>query len=147
MAIDVGRLSQPELERLIVAAGKRKKLLLKRRPISVVRAEIIAAAAGYGYTMEELFGIALSRRDNSKAPKRSRRTKVAAKYRDPQNKRNTWSGRGRMPLWLAQEIKRGRHVADFLIPGLARPTEKTAMIGRRTVIKNQEGSSSFAPAP
>ena len=25
---------------------------------------------------------------------------VAAKYRDPKNPENTWTGRGRMPLWM-----------------------------------------------
>ncbi|WP_251044695.1 MULTISPECIES: H-NS histone family protein [unclassified Lysobacter] len=29
--------------------------------------------------------------------------KVAAKYRDPENLRNTLSGRGRMPRWLAKK--------------------------------------------
>lgn len=36
--------------------------------------------------------------------------------RDPDNKRSTWSGRGRTLRWLAQKTKCGRSVADFLIP-------------------------------
>jgi DNA-binding protein H-NS len=40
---------------------------------------------------------------------------VAAKYRNPKNGNEVWSGRGRMPLWLAAEIKAGKAREDFLI--------------------------------
>jgi DNA-binding protein H-NS len=40
---------------------------------------------------------------------------VAAKYRNPKNADEVWSGRGRMPLWLAAEIKAGKAREDFLI--------------------------------
>jgi DNA-binding protein H-NS len=43
-----------------------------------------------------------------------------------------------MPRWLAQKTKHGRSVADFLIPGLAKPTaRKNSPIGRRTLIKQR----------
>jgi DNA-binding protein H-NS len=40
---------------------------------------------------------------------------VAAKYRNPKNADEVWSGRGRMPLWLGAEIKSGKAREDFLI--------------------------------
>ena len=40
---------------------------------------------------------------------------VAAKYRNPKNANEVWSGRGRMPLWLGAEIKAGKAREDFLI--------------------------------
>jgi DNA-binding protein H-NS len=40
---------------------------------------------------------------------------VAAKYRNPNNADEVWSGRGRMPLWLGAEIKSGKAREDFLI--------------------------------
>jgi DNA-binding protein H-NS len=40
---------------------------------------------------------------------------VAAKYRNPANTDEVWSGRGRMPLWLGAEIKAGKDRDDFLI--------------------------------
>jgi DNA-binding protein H-NS len=40
---------------------------------------------------------------------------VAAKYRNPKNADEVWSGRGRMPLWLGAEIKAGKARKDFLI--------------------------------
>lgn len=67
-------------------------------------------------------------------------SKVAAKYRDPDNKRNSWSGRGRMPPWPAQKTKHGRSATDFLIPGIARPTAgKCRSIGQKTVVTQGGG--------
>jgi DNA-binding protein H-NS len=40
---------------------------------------------------------------------------VAAKYRNPKNVDEVWSGRCRMPLWLGAEIKAGRDREEFLI--------------------------------
>jgi DNA-binding protein H-NS len=40
---------------------------------------------------------------------------VTAKYRNPKNIQEVWSGRGRMPLWLGAEIKAGKAREDFLI--------------------------------
>ena len=41
---------------------------------------------------------------------------VAAKYRDPSNAENTWTGRGRMPRWMAAATKGGKaKKEDFLI--------------------------------
>jgi DNA-binding protein H-NS len=38
-----------------------------------------------------------------------------AKYRNPKNANEVWSGRGRMPLWLGAEINAGKVREDFLI--------------------------------
>ena len=47
-------------------------------------------------------------------PKRSY-PKVAPKYRNPNNPRQTWSGRGKQPRWLRDEIRLGKQLADFLV--------------------------------
>jgi DNA-binding protein H-NS len=39
--------------------------------------------------------------------------KIAPKYRGPNGE--TWSGRGLKPRWLADALKEGRKVEDFLI--------------------------------
>jgi len=49
-------------------------------------------------------------------------TKVAPKYRHPKTG-ETWSGRGGVAGWLAQEIKSGKKREDFLI---AKPRKKRA---------------------
>jgi DNA-binding protein H-NS len=47
---------------------------------------------------------------NAKATKRS----VSAKYRNPDNVTEIWSGRGRRPLWLEAQLKAGKELELFL---------------------------------
>jgi DNA-binding protein H-NS len=137
MNIDIEKLSLSELTSLLTAAERRKQLISSRRPIAQVRKKVIALAAEHGYTIDELYGDRpVAEVVRKKRSPRRKTGKVAAKYRDPDNKRNTWSGRGRMPRWLAQKTKHGRSVADFLIPGLAKPTaRKNTSIGQKTLVK------------
>lgn len=137
MTIDIESLSLRELGALVAAAEQRKALITTRRPAAAVRRLLKATAAEAGYTIEELFGDdAAETATPARKPARRKAGKVAAKYRDPEYKRLTWTGRGRMPRWLAHKVSMGHKVTDFLIPGLARPTAgKTSSIGKRTVIK------------
>jgi DNA-binding protein H-NS len=41
--------------------------------------------------------------------------KVKPKYRNPSHKSETWTGRGRQPLWLVAALKSGKKLNDFLI--------------------------------
>ena len=41
--------------------------------------------------------------------------KVAAKYRNPANKSETWAGRGARPRWLQAALKVGRKIEEFAI--------------------------------
>ena len=54
-------------------------------------------------------------------------SKVAAKYRNPQNRSETWAGRGAMPRWMAAEIKKGKKRESFLI-------DKSAAKGKRALV-------------
>lgn len=135
MKVEVHKLSLRELDSLLVAAERRRQLLLTRRSAAVVRRELIALAVSLGYTIDEVIEFRPSS-DAAKPKKRRKRARLAAKYRNPENKRQTWSGRGRMPRWLADKTRRGQSVADFLIPGLGRPTaKKSGQIGKRSVYK------------
>lgn len=51
------------------------------------------------------------------APRRSTPTgrKVKPKYRNPDDSSQTWTGRGRMPLWMAGLLKKGAKQESFLI--------------------------------
>lgn len=87
MKIEIERLSLRELDALVRAAEQRKTLLCARRPAAVVRRERIALAASHGYTIEELIGVGPVAPVVRDAPRRRKRVKLAAKYRDPENKR------------------------------------------------------------
>ena len=41
------------------------------------------------------------------------RRRGAARYRDPDDARHTWSGRGKHPRWLAEKIEAGHDLGEF----------------------------------
>src|SRR3954470_8974156 len=41
--------------------------------------------------------------------------KVKPKYRNPDKRSETWTGRGRMPLWMVGFVKKGKKREDFAI--------------------------------
>lgn len=63
-------------------------------------------AADKGFTWAEFAGVA-------KVAKR--RGSVAVKYIDPADASNTWTGRGRMPKWMAAKLKSGSKRDDFAV--------------------------------
>lgn len=68
-----------------------------------LRRNVAAMLKDHGLSLQDLFG-------------KGRRGAVAVKYRDPKNPDNTWTGRGRMPRWLAAATKGGQAKKDdFLI--------------------------------
>ena len=118
MAINRKGLSARELETLISKAKKRKTALVKRKPAATVRRKLVAMAKAEGYTVDELFGTAAAPKARKAAGKRAvRKTgkKVAPKYRNPSDPKETWTGRGKQPRWLAAHTAKGKKVEDFLI--------------------------------
>ena len=41
--------------------------------------------------------------------------KVLAKYRNPENRSETWAGRGKQPGWVTAQLRSGKKLDDFLI--------------------------------
>ena len=68
---------------------------------SDVKAKLEEMARASGFTTAELFG-----------GRRGKGGKVAPKYRNPKDPSQTWTGRGRRPLWIVQA---GGDVRRFLI--------------------------------
>ena len=122
MSIDLAGLSPKELDALIAQAKKRRDTLSRRKPIATVRNKLTQLARAEGYTIAELFGGAAPASPKAAAKGTARTTtkgrklgKVAAKYRNPSNPTETWSGRGMQPRWLANETAKGRKLDEFLI--------------------------------
>ncbi|MCE4369677.1 H-NS family nucleoid-associated regulatory protein [Xanthomonas hortorum] len=117
--IDLTGLSVKQLDAVVQSAQQRKEFLQKRPSAARVRAQVVKYVAGYGYSIEELFGSAPSRRTAAarRAPVKRAGTsgKVPAKYRNPANPDETWSGRGRAPRWLAAQLAKGKKIDRFLI--------------------------------
>lgn len=77
----------------------------RKAEIAAVVADIRAKMADYGITVADLGGVA-------KKPGTGK--SVAAKYRHPASG-ETWSGRGRPPHWLADELAKGKKREEFLV--------------------------------
>jgi len=69
-----------------------------------VKAALSDLATKHGFSVDELYG------KRSKAKGTS-----AAKYRNPDNPAETWTGRGRKPNWLVAKLKRGGKIEKFAI--------------------------------
>ena len=119
MSIDLRNLSAKELGALIEKAKQQQNRLAMRTPIATVRSKITKFAKAEGYTLEELFGMSGNRGAKAAAKPSSRAGrklgKVAPKYRNPANPKETWTGRGKHPRWMAALIAKGKKADDFLI--------------------------------
>ena len=53
--------------------------------------------------------------------------KIPPKYRNPTNPSETWAGRGMMPSWMREQIKRGRKPEHFAIGKRGRTASERAV--------------------
>jgi DNA-binding protein H-NS len=87
---------QVRIERLKIEQRNAERAALRERILSMVKEA--------GFEINDIFGKGRKGTGN-----------VAVKYRDPHNPENTWTGRGRMPRWLAAATKGGKaRKEDFL---------------------------------
>jgi DNA-binding protein H-NS len=99
-------LSLDELQNLIKEA--QSKLEQKQNSMrKEVIAQIKELAASIGLTVDII---------DDKKPKRGS-AGVAAKYANPSNPAQVWSGRGLPPRWLQALLDEGRNKEEFLIDG------------------------------
>ncbi len=104
MAIDLKGLSQSQLNDLIQRAESRKHEIAREK-IGKVRDKLVALAKSEGFTIEELFG----------GRGRKTRRPAKAKFRNPADHAQTWSGRGKRPRWFNAALAAGKKEKDFLI--------------------------------
>ncbi len=74
------------------------------------RKEALAAleesARQHGFSLSELMSVAATSRTRKPAQ---------AKYGNPENPSETWTGRGRKPRWVESALKSGKSIDDLLI--------------------------------
>lgn len=101
---DLTQLSEIELQKVIDEAEKalKERLTTKRKEVF---AQIKELAASIGVTVD-IHDEKLSDKKNSK---------VAARYRNPADPLQTWSGRGLAPKWMQALIASGRDKSEFEI--------------------------------
>ncbi|MEY4697254.1 MAG: hypothetical protein RIT14_1682 [Pseudomonadota bacterium] len=68
-------------------------------------AELEEKARSLGFSLSELTGAAMPRK----------RASASAKYANPANPADTWSGRGRKPRWFDAALKAGKKPEDLAL--------------------------------
>ena len=102
---DFNKLSESEIQSLIDNAEKalKEKQSSKRKEVI---AQIKELAASIGVSVEIIEG-------DKKADRKI--GKVAAKYRNPADASQTWTGRGLAPKWMQELLGSGRSKEEFEI--------------------------------
>lgn len=67
--------------------------------------ELEDKARSLGFTLDEIVGAKVSRK----------RAPAKAKYANPANRAETWTGRGRKPRWMEAALKAGKSLSDLAI--------------------------------
>lgn len=81
--------------------------------VKKARDQIQKIAQDLGVSVEEL--IAGGGSKSAGKGKGGTGAKVAAQYENPEDKSQTWTGRGRQPKWIAEGIAGGKKLEDFKI--------------------------------
>ena len=101
---DVDKMSYAELADMEMRIARLKSQKQNAERLEL-RQKLTDMAKQHGFDIHELFGKG-----------RKGKGSVAVKYRDPKNRENTWTGRGRMPRWMAAATKGGKtKKEDFLV--------------------------------
>ncbi|MBO9450925.1 H-NS histone family protein [Tropicibacter sp. R16_0] len=105
MGIDLNSMSRKDLLALQTnVATALKDAEERERREALAAAE--KAAAEFGFSLSEL---------SPDAKKGGKTGKAAAKYRNPANPEQTWSGRGRKPQWIHDALTSGADISDLEI--------------------------------
>lgn len=91
---------QLEVEAAIGAARERER--------AEVLSQMQELAQSAGFSMNELVG-------TGKGRGKGKTTVSVAKYANPENRAETWTGRGRKPNWLVARLKKGANIEEFAI--------------------------------
>ena len=108
-SINVDKMSLKELveleakvQKAIAAARDREKANLKEKMAELAKT--------HGFSVNELFGGGRGAKGAGKG-----KSLGVAKFANPENKSDTWTGRGRKPNWLLERLRKGAKLNDFAI--------------------------------
>ena len=104
MTIDLHSLSLKDLKDLQSQVAKAIAGYEDRKKKEAL-VELEEKARAMGFSLAELTGVSTGRK----------RTPAAARYRNPANAADTWTGRGRKPRWFQAALQAGRKPEDMAI--------------------------------
>ncbi len=99
-SINYDKMSVKELTDNIARAQK-ALAAVKDRERSDLKQKIASLAENAGFSVGELFGA------------RARGKSATVKFVNPDNRSETWTGRGRKPNWLVAKLSKGAKMTDF----------------------------------
>jgi DNA-binding protein H-NS len=102
-SVNYDKMSAKELMEHIAKAQK-ALAAAKDRERADVKRKIANLAENAGFSVGELFG---GRGRGGKG--------TAVKFANPDNRSETWTGRGRKPNWLVAKLSKGAKLSDFAI--------------------------------
>ncbi len=103
--MELGSMTVEQLRKLQVSAAeelKKREKAEKRNALKAIR----ELAEARGFSLDELF---------EEKPARAQRTKGVAKYRNPADTSQTWTGRGRKPVWVLNWLAAGKSIDKLAI--------------------------------
>jgi len=103
MARNLEKMTFKQLQELELQV-KRAKASVQDRSRAELREKLEVMASDHGFRIGDLFGA-----------RGGKGRTVAAKYVNPDDPSETWTGRGRKPRWLAAKLKNGEKMDKFLI--------------------------------
>lgn len=103
MARELDRMSVKELQELELKVRK-AKANAQDRSRADLRKKIETMVADAGFKLSDIFG-----------GRGGKGRTVAAKYVNPDDPSETWTGRGRKPRWLNAKLQEGAKLERFLI--------------------------------
>lgn len=106
MTIDLGKMTHKELEAHLEDVKKAIKSAYERDRTEARKAAE-KAVAEYGFSLDEVSG--------GGSGKKSKASLASAKYQNPSDKSQTWTGKGRQPNWYRDMIAKGVSPDDLLI--------------------------------
>jgi DNA-binding protein H-NS len=104
--VNLDKMSLKELLELESRIGKAISTAREREKADA-KQKLAALAGELGFSVPELF---TAGRGGSRGAGKS-----GVKYRNPKNHAQTWTGRGRKPNWLNDELENGADLEDFAI--------------------------------
>lgn len=104
MDLNLNSLSLKELKELQTQVAKAISTFEDRKKKDAL-AELEDKARELGFTLAELTGVTTTRK----------RSPSTAKYANPANPADTWSGRGRKPRWFIAALEEGKSPEDLAI--------------------------------
>lgn len=106
MALNIEKLSLKDLNDLEAKLAKAKQQA-RDKAKAETKDKIDRILDTSGFSIGDLYGMVRGGR--------GRGGKSVAKYANPDDKSQTWTGRGRKPNWLNARLKKGASLEDFAI--------------------------------